>query len=99
MLVLYLLVMIQLSWSSWLLGGVPFSRPVKKGQNASSIFLSILMPVATIIVPMVLLSAFVFTNTVGYIIAVALLIVMERVFLNLTRRQVAKKAAKLRYLD
>jgi hypothetical protein len=97
--VLYLLTMIQLSVTYLLFAGVPFSRPVKKGQNAATVFLSIIMPVCTIILPMVLLEALVFTSPTAYAVALVLLLVIERLFSRFTRRRVAVKAASARYLD
>jgi hypothetical protein len=82
-----------------LFAGVPFSRPVKKGQNAASVFLSIIMPVGTIILPMVLLEAFVFTNPAAYAVALVLLLVIERLFSRFTQGRVAVRAASVRYLD
>ncbi len=97
--VLYFLTMIQLSVTYLLFAGVPFSRPVKKGQNAASVFLSIIMPVCTIILPMVLLEAFVFTSPAAYSVALVLLLVMERLFSRFTQGRVAVRAASVRYLD
>ena len=97
--VLYLLTMIQLSVTYLLFAGVPFSRPVKKGQNAATVFLSIIMPVGTIILPMVLLETFVFTSPAAYSVALVLLLVTERLFSRFTRGRVAVKAASARYLD
>ena len=78
---------------------MPFSRPVKKGQNAATVFLSIIMPVGTIILPMVLLEAFVFTSPTAYSVALVLLVVIERLLSRFTRGRVAVKAASVRYLD
>jgi hypothetical protein len=99
LIVLYFLTMMQLSVTYSLFAGVPFSRPVKKGQNAATVFLSIIMPVGTIILPMVLLEAFVFTSPAAYSVTLVLLLVTERLFSRFTRGRVAIKAASARYLD
>jgi hypothetical protein len=99
LIVLYFLTMIQLSLTYLLVGGVPFSRPVKKGQNAATVFLSLIMPLCTIIMPMVLLEAFVFTSPAAYAVVLVLLLVIERQFARFTRGRVEVKAASARYLD
>jgi len=97
--VLYILTMIQLSATYLLFAGVPFSLPLKTGQSAASVFYSLIMPVATIVLPMVLLEAFVFTNPIAYAAALVVLLVIERLFSRLARQRVAAKAASMRCLN
>jgi hypothetical protein len=99
LIVLYNLTMIQLSITYLLFAGIPFSRPVRKGQEGRTVFLSLLMPVLTIVMPMVLLEAFVFTRPITYAIALIVLLVLERCVAAFARRAVERRAASIRYAD
>ncbi len=93
--VLYQLTMIQLAVTYMLFPGVPFSRPLKHAQTGSTFIFSMFMPIVTILLPMAILQAFVFTNSTAYAVAVVVLIVLERLITALSRRTVAQKAAAL----
>ncbi len=96
---LYSLTMIQLAVTYMIYPGVPFSRPMRHGQGSVSVVVSLLVPVLTIIVPMLMLQLFVFANPFAYLVTIAVLLVAETLITRLSAGVVARKAAAARCAD
>jgi hypothetical protein len=92
-----LLCIIVISIMMMLLGKVPFSMPLRKGANTALYFVSFLIQELLIMTPMIIFSKEGYGGMQGYLIVIAVLVVVNLLMSLIQNRIIAKRVAKYEF--
>ena len=76
---------------------IPFSQPQKTGQRSMSLFIMMLVSMATVMIPMTILSVVGYGGYIGYTILIGIVLAVNVTLHQILKRTIPRRAARMEF--